>query len=167
MAFEKQYTRIMIVDYDNEYIEQTKDKLMTYGDMKISYIAKTANEAVENAKAMCPDVVLVSQDLLEVSGLVVAAEIKKVSPSTLCYLVTERPNMALWEKAQGIGIKKMLTKPLDVRETVNIINTDLNSLQQHVPDNIPWSNRDSYAGGTKVQSVRKTVAMIISQGRSR
>jgi pilus assembly protein CpaE len=162
MAFEKQYTRIMIVDYDNEYIEQTKDKLMTYGDMKISYIAKTANEAVENAKAMCPDVVLVSQDLLEVSGLVVAAEIKKVSPSTLCYLVTERPNMALWEKAQGIGIKKMLTKPLDVRETVNIINTDLNSLQQHVPDNIPWSNRDSYAGGTKVQSVRKTVAMIIS-----
>lgn len=163
MAFENQFIRIMIVDYDNEYIEQTKNAFMSYGDMKVSYIAKTAGEAIENAQDMHPDVALVSQDLLESSGLGVAAEIKKTSPTTLCYLVTERPNMALWERAQGLGIKKMLTKPLDIREAVNIINTDLNELrQQSQSDNIPWDNRDSYNKGPRIQSIRKTVAMVIS-----
>jgi len=165
MAFENQYVRILLVDYDSSYIQQTKDMFSAYGEMKVSYIAQTGREAIESAQNMHPDVALVSQDLLESSGLSVAAEIKKTSPMTLCYLVTERPNMALWEKAQGFGIKKIFNKPLDVREVVAVITSDLNELRQQnqqQASTIPWNIRDVYSNAPKIQSIRKTVAMVIS-----
>lgn len=165
MAFENQFIRIMIVDYDTDYIQQAKEMFASFGEMKISYIAQTSREAIENAKNTHPDVALVSHALLDANGLDVASEIKRNSPMTLCYLVTERPNMALWEKAQGIGVNKILNKPLDVREVVGIINADLNDLRmqsQQQSNTIPWNSRDVYSNTPKIQSIRKTVAMVIS-----
>jgi pilus assembly protein CpaE len=165
MAFDNQYIRLMVVDYDNEYLQQTKDMFSDYGEFKVSYLSQTSREAISIAQNSQPDIALISHALLDANGLDVAQEIKKVSPKTICYLVSDRPNIALWERAQSLGIKKMLNKPLDVRELVAVFNTDMSDLRESYrsqDSTMPWNNRDVYSNAPKIQSIRKTVAMIIS-----
>ena len=163
MAFTGQYIRVMIVDYDPDIVDRIKDMFSIHPTIKISYIAQTGKEAIEVAKQAHPDAVIVAHALLDSNGLEVIENIRKVSPQSICFLTTDTPTMSLWERAKAIGVPRVFPKPLNAQEIAPAIEETMESFKQE------YNSQKGYLpqiqlqeGPQKIQTVRRTTAMVIS-----
>lgn len=170
MAYENQYTRILFVDYASDYYLLLKDAIDQYGgdEFQISYYEQSFKQAVAIARQYVPDVAIVAQTLLDVTGMQVIEQIKRESPNTICYLLTDRaPDITIQERAAALGALKVLRKPdeAEVPELLELIKNDLGEqryARQHQSLTTPKSNGSDLFVNTRIQSIRKTVISINS-----
>ncbi|HVB54965.1 MAG TPA: response regulator transcription factor [Candidatus Acidoferrales bacterium] len=101
--------RILIAD-DHELIRKgTRSLLESRGNTEV-YEAEDGKEAVEKARELKPDLVILDISMPLLDGFSAAREIKKVAPDTPILIVSLGRTVAFVEIAKKIGVSGYLTK---------------------------------------------------------
>jgi two-component system response regulator NreC len=102
--------RILIVD-DEKVVRSALEKLLaTRGEWKIVGEAADGAEAVEKAKMLHPDVVIMDVSMPQMSGLQATVEIKKAIPSAEILIFTQHDSTQMVQQAQNAGASGYLLK---------------------------------------------------------
>ena len=82
-------------------------------------------DAVEKAKKLRPDLVLLDLSMPRINGAEVASILKRTMPSVLIILFTLQSDTIGRALASAIGVDAVLTKPNGVLQLVETVNTVL------------------------------------------
>ncbi|MGQ0647473.1 MAG: response regulator [Gemmatimonadaceae bacterium] len=112
--------KIAIVDDDTAMVETLCDILELHGwDPMRAY---NGEEAVGLVKDREVDVVLMDIRMPRMNGVDALREIKLQSPSTRVVLFTASAAQDLLARAERYGATRILKKPLEVAELLNVLN---------------------------------------------
>jgi DNA-binding NarL/FixJ family response regulator len=101
---------ILIAD-DNEVIRRTLRNLIgTYKELSVCGEASNGQEAVEKAKELQPDLVLLDFSMPVMNGLEAASELKKGRPLVPIVMLTMFKDKFLEERAYKAGVSLVLSK---------------------------------------------------------
>jgi DNA-binding NarL/FixJ family response regulator len=115
--------RILIVDDHPMVREGLSSMLDTAADMEVVGEAGTGAEAITQAKALQPDIVLLDLQLPDVDGLIVLQQIKSVVPGTNILIVTMHDNAAYMTQAMAGGAAGYVLKGVRRAELLAAIQT--------------------------------------------
>ena len=110
--------RILIAD-DNALVrQQVRNLLGRHPDWEICGEAVDGRDAVNKARELNPDVIVLDFAMPEMNGLQSAWEIARLSPSTPILLFSMFPSNQLVEVAQNAGIRGAVSKADVIRDLV-------------------------------------------------
>ena len=116
----KTYT-ILIVD-DNEAAADGLQKLLEYGGHKV-LVAYTGAAALEQARAQCPEVILLDIGLPDISGYELAKQLnKEKSPHPLLIALSGYSQQEDKDRAIEAGFDHYLVKPVSVKEIETLLS---------------------------------------------
>jgi DNA-binding NarL/FixJ family response regulator len=102
--------RILIVD-DEESVRAALSRLLsTRGEWNVVGEAVNGVDAIEKAKELGPDVVIMDATMPEMSGLEATLKIKKVIPTTEILIFTQHDSTQMVREAQIAGASGYLLK---------------------------------------------------------
>ena len=102
-------TRVLVVDDHAEFRTATRALLEAEG-FDVVGEAGTADEALERARAVAPDVVLLDVRLPGRDGITVAAELQQLHPPPQVVLVSSRSAAAYGARLRDAPVRGFLTK---------------------------------------------------------
>ncbi len=121
--------RILIAD-DHEVVrEGTRMLLKREPGWEICGVAKTGRDAVEQAKRLQPDIVVLDMSMPELNGLDAARQIKRALPKTELLIFTAHEREELMREVFEAGVKSYILKADAGSHLVEAIR----SLSQHKP----------------------------------
>ena len=100
--------RILVVD-DNESIRKTLSRLLTVEDCVVCGEAVDGADAIEAARRLTPDLILMDLSMPGMSGMDAAREIRKALPTLSIMLLTE-PDPEIIAAARRLGIRGTVSK---------------------------------------------------------
>jgi DNA-binding NarL/FixJ family response regulator len=103
-------TRILLVDDHAVFCDGLKTVLGLQPDLEVVGSCGSVREAVEGARALQPDVVLLDVHLPDGSGLDAAASIKRERPTTQVVILTSDDDEAVLRAALRAGVTGYLSK---------------------------------------------------------
>lgn len=115
--------RVLVVDDEADIRDSVADILNDFG-----YKADTAGsgeEALGRIHEHAYDVALLDFRMPGMDGLTLFREMKRVSPETSGILVSAYTGDGVAEEAIGSGIRKIMTKPVDMSEVIAEVNRQL------------------------------------------
>lgn len=115
--------RILLVDDHPMVREGLRSMLSTAADVEIVGEAGTAHEAITQAAALQPDVILLDIQLPDVDGLTALPQIKTVAPDTNVLMVTMHENASYVTQAVAAGAAGYILKGIRSRELIAAIHT--------------------------------------------
>ena len=115
--------RVLIVDDHPMVREGLGSMLDTAADMEVVGEAGTGAEAIAQAKALQPDIVLLDLQLPDVDGLLVLKQIKAVVPDTNILIVTMHDKAAYMTQAMAGGAAGYVLKGVRRAELLAAIQT--------------------------------------------
>ena len=122
-------TRILIAD-DHEVMRQgLKLVLEKEPGCEVCGVAKTGKEAVEQAKTLRPDIVVLDMSMPELTGVEAARQIKRALPETELLIFTANENEDVIRQVFDAGAKSYIRKADAPAQLVDAIK----SLRQHKP----------------------------------
>ena len=107
-------TRILIVDDDNKLRKTLTDILGVKGFVPMD--VADGKTALKRVKESAPAVALIDLKLEDMSGLDLMGEIKALSPSTECIMITGHASQASAIEAVNLGAFSFMLKPYDVEQ---------------------------------------------------
>lgn len=110
--------RIMIADDAVEFRRTVRMMLAHEREFEVVGIAKDGVEAVEMAEYLKPDLAILDINMPRKDGLAAIAEIAKVSPQTICMIMSSESQSGLLKQAISLGVKEYLIKPFTPEEFV-------------------------------------------------
>ncbi len=113
--------RILIADDAVEFRRTVRMMIANEKGFEIIGIAKDGQEAVEMAEYLKPDVAVMDINMPRKDGLTAIAEMSKVSPHTVCMIMSSEGQSALLKQAISLGVKEYLIKPFTPEEFVEAI----------------------------------------------
>lgn len=113
--------RILIADDAVEFRRTVRMMLSNEKGFEVIGIAKDGVEAVEMAEYLKPDVVVIDINMPRKDGLTAIGEIAKVSPNTVCMIMSSEGDSAILKQAITLGVKEYLLKPFTPEEFVEAI----------------------------------------------
>jgi DNA-binding NarL/FixJ family response regulator len=101
---------ILVVDDFLPWQRFVMDTCETEADLKIISIASDGWEAIQKAKALRPDLILMDINLASISGLEATREIRVLSPASKVLFVSADPRYELVEAAFEAGASGYVVK---------------------------------------------------------
>ena len=120
---EQSCIRILIADDHPVVREGMRSMLFTVEDMQVIGEASTGAEAVSQARALQPDVVLLDVRMPDGTGLNVLDQIKAASPSTSVIVVTMHDNPDYISRAIRSGAAGYVLKDVSRQDLLTAIRT--------------------------------------------
>ena len=111
--------RAMVVDDDVNFLMSTVDLLNEKGLDCVG--VPSGREAIEKAKEMSFDVVLMDMKMPVMNGVQTHREIKKISPKTVVIMITAHRVEELIKDALREGAYGLVHKPLDIDRIIRMI----------------------------------------------
>jgi two-component system response regulator NreC len=119
--------RILIAD-DHEVVrEGTRLLLESQPHWEVCGVAKTGRDAVEQAKTLRPDVVVLDMNMPELNGLDAARQIKLILPATEVLIFTAHEKEDLIREVFDAGVKSYILKTDGASHLVDAVR----ALSQH------------------------------------
>lgn len=113
-------------------------------------------DALELAKRLKPDIVVLDIKMPGMNGIEVASQILEELPDTIIYILTAYDNFEYIQKALEIGVKAYFLKPLKKDEVVSKINKSLSKFENNRIKKTEKSFIDSF--------VREELTLKLIQG---
>jgi DNA-binding NarL/FixJ family response regulator len=116
---------ILIAD-DNPIVRYVvRESLKDVPNLEICGEAVNGLDAIEKAKKLKPNLVLLDLSMPEMNGIEVASILKKALPDVLIVLFTMYSNNIGKALVSTIGVDAVLTKPDGMRQIVDTVNAVL------------------------------------------
>ncbi len=108
---------VLIVDSAEQNLDRTSSLLKEHGFLKVEQ-AVTGNEGLEKARAIRPDVILLSLDLSDTSGLAVCKALKKNPKTKNISIIFQGSTVSTKQrcKAFELGANDLMVDPIDSSE---------------------------------------------------
>src|SRR5919106_1125831 len=145
-------TRVLIVDDDDLMRAGLRELLSNDPSIEIAGEASTGREAVERARRLAPDVVLMDVRMPDLDGIAATRELSRAVPGARVLILTtfEQDDYifsSLRAGASGFLLKR--TRPEELIEAVHTIAVGHSARHRpHVPATRSRSGRPGQAGGT-------------------
>ena len=120
--------KILIVDDDAGTRRTLSDIIRVQGHVPVA--VSTGQEAIDSALISSPEIALVDLRLEDMSGLDVIRQLKEISPSTQCVIITGFSSREAAIQAANIGVNGYLEKPLDQDCLLGIVHNLANKEEQ-------------------------------------
>ncbi|MCK5618504.1 MAG: sigma-54-dependent Fis family transcriptional regulator, partial [Candidatus Krumholzibacteria bacterium] len=116
---------ILLVD-DQDTIRFFLEKTLTQEGYE-SVTAKTGGEAIEAARRIMPDLVLLDLKLPDMDGLEVLQKIKEIFPEICVVMITAFGDIETAVKAMKAGAYDFVSKPINLDQLLMVIRKGLKS----------------------------------------
>ena len=172
----REQRRIQVVIADDHPVvrEGLRSILVTAADMEVIGEAGTGAEAVAQAQALQPEVMLLDIRMPDGNGLAVLNQIKAVSPDTSVIMVTMHDNSDYISRAVAAGAAGYVLKEANRHDLLTAIRTVLNpsaaptpvllSKSQRVPFNAAQTAAPS--GPASLSPVERELLLLLADGLS-
>jgi pilus assembly protein CpaE len=112
---------VIIVDDIAESRENFRKLLQFEGDIEVAGTARTGNEAIDLAREINPDVVLMDINMPDMDGITATEIIRKELPFTQIVILSVQGDPNYMRRAMLAGARDFLTKPPSVDELISAI----------------------------------------------
>jgi DNA-binding NarL/FixJ family response regulator len=116
---------ILIADDSANVRAVIREFLKDVPDLEICGEAVNGLDAIEKAKKLKPNLVLLDLSMPQMNGIEVASILKKTMPGVLIVLFTMYSNNISKALVSTIGVDAVLTKPDGMRQIVDTVNAVL------------------------------------------
>ena len=168
--------RILIADDHDVMREGTRAVIERQPGWEVCGIAATGREAVNQALALEPDIVIMDMTMPELNGLDAAVQIKRRLPKTEILIFTGNASDQLIREVFEAGVKSFINKT----ETHKYLVDAIESLSRHKPfftDNVSeilFSNllnrtegtRNTVEPGQRLSGREREVVQLLAEGKS-
>jgi DNA-binding NarL/FixJ family response regulator len=168
--------RILIADDHDVMREGTRAVIERQPGWEVCGIAATGRQAVEQALALEPDVVVMDMSMPELNGLDAAVQIKRRLPKTEILIFTAHETDELIRDAFEAGVKSFVLKS----EAHHFLVEAIESLARHMPfftskvSEILFSNilnrakgsREATTPGQRLSAREREIVQVIAEGKS-
>ena len=168
--------RILIDDDHDVMREGTRAVIERQSSWEVCGIAATGREAVNQAVALEPDIVVMDMTMPELNGLDAAVQIKRRLPKTEILIFTGNASDQLIREVFEAGVKSFINKT----ETHKYLVDAIESLSRHKPfftDNVSeilFSNllnrtegtRNTVEPGQRLSGREREVVQLLAEGKS-
>ena len=168
--------RILIADDHDVMREGTRAVIERQPGWEVCGIAATGREAVNQAVALEPDIVVMDITMPELNGLDAAVQIKRRLPKTEILIFTGNASDQLIREVFEAGVKSFINKT----ETHKYLVDAIESLSRHKPfftDNVSeilFSNllnrtegtRNTVEPGQRLSGREREVVQLLAEGKS-
>lgn len=113
--------RILFVDDDPNTLETLTKSVQLFGHQAV--VAKTGQEALEQAAAQSPDLIMTDMMLPDMDGLQLLRHLQKDAASAHIPVVmlSASPEIDVAEISQAAGAETFLTKPVRLQTLIDVI----------------------------------------------
>jgi DNA-binding NarL/FixJ family response regulator len=123
--------RVLLVD-DNAAVRSFLRKIFeSQSDFEILGEAGNGQDAIDKARKLKPDLIILDLTMPVMTGLDAAPLLKQLLPDTLIILFTQHEGIELERQAQAAGIDAVVSKTLAASELVSKAHDLFASLKQH------------------------------------
>src|SRR5690606_8923041 len=112
---------ILLVDDIPETRENIKKLLAFEVDFKVVGTAGTGREAIDLARELQPDVILMDINMPDMDGLQATSHINKVVPMSAVIIMSVQDDVDYFRRAMNAGARDFLNKPIDMDELYSTI----------------------------------------------
>lgn len=171
---ERQSIQIVIADDHPVVREGLRSILLTAADMEVIGEAGTGAEAVAQARALRPDVMLLDIRMPDGNGLAVLQRIKTSSPDTSVIMVTMHDNPDYISRAIAAGAAGYVLKEAGRQDFLTAIRTVLKPSVAPTPVLLSRSQRMSFnsarasasPGAISLSPVERELLLLLADGLS-
>jgi DNA-binding NarL/FixJ family response regulator len=117
--------KILVADDQEAIRKRVCSILMSRGNCEICAEATNGKEAVEQAKDLNPDLIILDITMPLLNGLDAARMIRNFSPETPILILSVHKNKQLMEEARKIGVRGYVTKAEAGQDLIIAVNTVL------------------------------------------
>jgi pilus assembly protein CpaE len=121
MAQSEKKIRVLIVDDIAETRENIKRMLSFEQTIEVIGTARTGREAIEQATAIRPDVIIMDINMPDMDGISATTEIKKKLPYVMVVILSVQSDPSYMRRAMLAGARDFLTKPPMIDELTDAI----------------------------------------------
>ncbi len=114
--------RVLIVDDIAETRENLRKLLQFENDVEVVAMARTGREAIDLAKEVKPDVVLMDINMPDMDGITATESIRRINPFTEIVILSVQGDPNYMRRAMLAGARDFLTKPPSVDELTTAIH---------------------------------------------
>ena len=168
--------RILIADDHDVMREGTRAVIERQSGWEVCGIAATGREAVNQAVALEPDIVVMDMTMPELNGLDAAVQIKRRLPKTEILIFTGNASDQLIREVFEAGVKSFINKT----ETHKYLVDAIESLSRHKPFftdkvsevlssnllNRAEGNRDTAEPGQRLSGREREIVQLLAEGKS-
>ena len=168
--------RIQVVIADDHPVvrEGLRSILLTAADMEVIGEADTGAEAVAQARALQPEVMLLDIRMPDGNGLAVLNQIKSVSPDTSVIMVTMHDNPDYISRAIAAGAAGYVLKEASRQDLLTAIRTVLKPAAAPTPVLLSKSQRLAFnsaqaavpSGAMSFSPVERELLLLLADGLS-
>lgn len=115
--------RIMLVDDHSLFRKGLASLLSSQPDISVIGEASDGNEAIENAKILRPDLIMMDINMPNCDGLEATKEIKKILPEIKIVMLTASDEDQYLFEAMKIGAQGYLLKDLEMHQLLDLLNS--------------------------------------------
>lgn len=108
--------RLLIADDSPEFRRSVRMMLALDSNIQIVGMAHNGLEAVQLAQQLQPDVALMDINMPKVDGLTAIRALAKVSPATVCMIMSSESERDQLRQAMSAGVREYLIKPFTPEE---------------------------------------------------
>ena len=101
--------RILVVD-DNAVIRRTLRNIIEFNGLVVCGEAADGRDAIEKAKALCPDLIVLDLSMPVMNGLEAARVLHQIMPRVPMILCSLHANDVLQREATAAGVKVVISK---------------------------------------------------------
>lgn len=112
---------LLLVDDIPETRENIKKLLAFEPDFKVIGTAGTGREAIEQAKELRPDIIVMDINMPDMDGLQATSYINKAVPMSAVIIMSVQDDVDYFRRAMNAGARDFLKKPVDMDELYNTI----------------------------------------------
>ncbi len=113
--------RLLIADDTAEFRKSARSMLALERELEVVAVARDGQEAVELAEKFQPDVAVMDINMPRLDGIAAIQAIAKVSPATVCMIMSSEGERDMIMKAMSAGVREYVLKPFTVEEFVSAV----------------------------------------------
>jgi DNA-binding NarL/FixJ family response regulator len=117
--------RIVVADDQEVVRKRVVATLMSRGDFEVCAEASNGKEAVEKARELNPDLVILDITMPELNGLDAARQIRSFAPNLPILILSVHKSKQVVEEAKKIGVRGYVTKGDAIQKLLLAVDTVL------------------------------------------
>lgn len=111
--------RILIIEDERQTVDELRDHLESYGyETEVALTAPVGVSVLEERKM---DLVVIGEDVHEISGLDILSKLKELAPGLKAVLMTSQKSKRYQASLLKFGARGVLTQPLDKTASLILI----------------------------------------------
>ena len=117
--------RVLIADESTIVCDTLSTLLNTAEDIELVGTASNGSEVLEQARQLCPDIVIMDIDMPNLDGIQATYDVRKICPSTEIIILSIHNSELFLLKALEAGAKGYVLKEFagrDILEAVRVVN---------------------------------------------